>query len=54
MALGASNLATKTLMWVPLMYLLPLVAALAAFWLLTGRRLPFLGGGRAPGAALPG
>jgi lipopolysaccharide export system permease protein len=47
LALGASNLATRSLAWVPLMYLLPLAASAVGAWLLsapallqTRRRLP--------------
>jgi lipopolysaccharide export system permease protein len=43
LALGASNLATKRLMWVPLMYLLPLVCAAIPAWLLVMPTLPFTG-----------
>jgi len=43
LALGASNLATKRLMWVPLMYLLPLVCAAIPAWLLVMPTLPFSG-----------
>jgi lipopolysaccharide export system permease protein len=41
LALGANNLATKHLMWVPLMYLLPVVCALVPAWLLLMPNLPF-------------
>jgi lipopolysaccharide export system permease protein len=43
LALGASNLATKHLMWVPLMYLLPLICAAIPAWLLVVPTLPFSG-----------
>jgi lipopolysaccharide export system permease protein len=43
LALGASNLATKHLMWVPLMYLLPVVCAAVPAWLLLVPTLPFAG-----------
>ena len=39
-ALGASNLATKRLMWVPLMYALPLLWAALPAWLLSLSTLP--------------
>lgn len=41
LALGASNLATKRLMWVPLMYLLPVVCAAIPAWLLVVPTMPF-------------
>ena len=40
-ALGANNLATKALMWVPLMYLLPVVCAAVPAWLLLLPTMPF-------------
>jgi len=40
-ALGVNNLATKNLMWVPLMYLLPVVSTIIATWLLVIPALPF-------------
>jgi len=43
LALGASNLATKHLMWVPLMYLLPVICAVVPAWLLFVPTLPFSG-----------
>jgi lipopolysaccharide export system permease protein len=43
LALGASNLATKQLMWVPLMYLLPLICAAIPAWLLISPTTPFFG-----------
>ena len=43
LGLGASNLATKRLMWVPLMYLLPLICAAVPAWLLVVPTLPFSG-----------
>jgi lipopolysaccharide export system permease protein len=49
MALGANNLATKNLAWVPLMYLLPIVAAMTGLWLLTAPGLPFAGRRKAAG-----
>ncbi len=48
LALGANNLATKHLMWVPLMYLLPVVCAAVPAWLLLLPTLPF---GRRPPAS---
>jgi lipopolysaccharide export system permease protein len=47
-ALGANNLSTKALMWVPLMYLLPLICAAVPAWLLLLPTLPF---GRRPPAS---
>ena len=41
LALGANNLATKHLMWVPLMYLLPVICAGVPAWLLLLPTLPF-------------
>jgi lipopolysaccharide export system permease protein len=43
MALGASNLATGNLIWVPLMYALPIIATLISCWLLTAPKLPAFG-----------
>jgi lipopolysaccharide export system permease protein len=43
MALGASNLATGDLMWLPLMYALPILCTIIAAWLLTAPRLPSFG-----------
>lgn len=40
-ALGLMNLATKNLMWVPLMYLVPLAYSMIAIWLLTAPSLNF-------------
>jgi lipopolysaccharide export system permease protein len=54
MALGASNLATRDLMWVPLMYLMPLASAGVATWLLIARALPFGGRRKAAASLLPG
>jgi len=51
LALGASNIATKRLMWVPLMYLLPVVCAVIPAWLLVVPTLPF--SRRKPASALP-
>ena len=51
LGLGASNLATKQLMWVPLMYLLPLVCAVIPAWLLVVPTLPFAR--RKPASPLP-
>ena len=48
LALGASNLATKALMWVPLMYLLPILTTLVGAWLLAAPTLP--GRGKPPSA----
>jgi lipopolysaccharide export system permease protein len=48
LALGASNLATKALMWVPLMYLLPIITTLVGAWLLAAPTLP--GRGKPPSA----
>jgi lipopolysaccharide export system permease protein len=45
LALGANNLATRNLAWVPLMYALPLAASVGAFWMLTAPALS-LGGRR--------
>ena len=53
MALGASNLATKHLVWVPLMYLLPLICAAIAAWLLLMPNLPFAGRRRAVSGLMP-
>lgn len=53
MALGASNLATKHLVWVPLMYLLPLVCAAIPTWLLLSPTPPFAGRRRAVSAPMP-
>jgi lipopolysaccharide export system permease protein len=41
LALGANNLATKNLAWVPLMYLLPVLATIVTTWLLMAPNLPF-------------
>jgi len=49
MALGANNLATKNLAWVPLMYALPVIATVAGLWLLTAPNLPFTGRRKAAG-----
>jgi|SRR5579859_665551 len=43
LALGVSNIATKHLMWVPLMYLLPVLCAVVPAWLLLMPTLPFSG-----------
>jgi lipopolysaccharide export LptBFGC system permease protein LptF len=43
LALGANNIATKHLIWVPLMYLLPVVCAAVPAWLLLLPALPFSG-----------
>lgn len=51
LALGASNLATKRLMWVPLMYLLPVVCAAIPAWLLMVPTLPF--SRRKPASPMP-
>jgi len=51
LALGASNLATKRLMWVPLMYLLPVISAAIPTWLLVVPTLPF--SRRKPASPLP-
>jgi lipopolysaccharide export system permease protein len=53
MALGASNLATKHLVWVPLMYLLPLVCAAIPAWLLLAPTLPFAPRRRAAAGLMP-
>ena len=53
MALGASNLATKHLAWVPLMYLLPLLCAAMPAWLLLTPTLPFAGRRRAAPGPIP-
>lgn len=52
MALGSNNLATKNLSWVPLMYLLPIIATVIATWLLTAPILPFIGRRRTAGPLL--
>jgi lipopolysaccharide export system permease protein len=43
LGLGVSNISTKHLMWVPLMYLLPVVCAVVPAWLLLVPTLPFSG-----------
>jgi len=40
LALGASSLATKNLLWVPMMYFLPLSCTAISAWLLTAPSLP--------------